>query len=126
MRIWLFTAALLGAGAVILGAFAAHGLAARLDPRALAVFDTGARYHLAHALAMALAALAMRGAARPLAQIAAALFGGGILLFSGSLYLLAVTGIRALGMVTPLGGLCFIGGWVMLALAALKLPRQDA
>lgn len=126
MRIWLFTAALLGAGAVILGAFAAHGLAARLDPRALAVFDTGARYHLAHALAMALAALAMRGAARPRAQIAAALFGGGILLFSGSLYLLAVTGIRALGMVTPLGGLCFIGGWVMLALAALKLPRQDA
>ncbi|HEU0161085.1 MAG TPA: DUF423 domain-containing protein [Rhizomicrobium sp.] len=126
MRIWLFTAALLGAGAVMLGAFAAHGLAARLDPRALAVFDTGARYHLAHALAMALAALAMRGAARPLAQIAAALFGGGILLFSGSLYLLAVTGIRALGMVTPLGGLCFIGGWVMLALAALKLPRQDA
>lgn len=126
MRIWLFTAALLGAGAVMLGAFAAHGLAARLDPRALAVFDTGARYHLAHALAMALAALAMRGAARPRAQIAAALFGGGILLFSGSLYLLAVTGIRALGMVTPLGGLCFIGGWVMLALAALKLPRQDA
>ena len=126
MRIWLFTAALLGAGAVMLGAFAAHGLAARLDPRALAVFDTGARYHLAHALAMALAALAMRGAARPLAQIAAALFGGGILLFSGSLYLLAVTGIRALGLVTPLGGLCFIGGWVMLALAALKLPRQDA
>jgi uncharacterized membrane protein YgdD (TMEM256/DUF423 family) len=126
MRIWLFTAALLGAGAVILGAFAAHGLAARLDPRALAVFDTGARYHLAHALAMALAALAMRGAARPRAQIGAALFGGGILLFSGSLYLLAVTGIRALGMVTPLGGLCFIGGWVMLALAALKLPRQDA
>ena len=126
MRIWLFTAALLGAAAVMLGAFAAHGLAARLDPRALAVFDTGARYHLAHALAMALAALAMRGAARPLAQIAAALFGGGILLFSGSLYLLAVTGIRALGMVTPLGGLCFIGGWVMLALAALKLPRQDA
>lgn len=126
MRIWLFTAALLGAAAVMLGAFAAHGLAARLDPRALAVFDTGARYHLAHALAMALAALAMRGAARPRAQIAAALFGGGILLFSGSLYLLAVTGIRALGMVTPLGGLCFIGGWVMLALAALKLPRQDA
>ena len=126
MRIWLFTAALLGAAAVMLGAFAAHGLAARLDPRALAVFDTGARYHLAHALAMALAALAMRGAARPRAQIAAALFGGGIRLFSGSLCLLAVTGIRALGMVTPLGGLCFIGGWVMLALAALKLPRQDA
>ncbi|OJU18848.1 MAG: hypothetical protein BGN84_09635 [Afipia sp. 62-7] len=126
MRIWLFTAALLGAGGVMLGAFAAHGLAARLEPRALAVFDTGARYHLVHALAMALAALAMRGAARPRARIAAALFGGGILLFSGSLYLLALSGLRGLGMVTPLGGLCFVGGWVMLALAALKLPAQDA
>jgi len=126
MRIWLFMAALLGAGAVILGAFAAHGLAARLEPRALSLFDTAARYHLAHALAMVLAALAMRGGARTRARIAAALFGIGILLFSGSLYLLALTGLRALGMVTPLGGLCFIGGGVMLALAALKLPPQDA
>lgn len=126
MRIWLFMAALLGAGAVILGAFAAHGLAARLEPHALALFDTGARYHLAHALAMALAALAMRGAAQTRARIAAALFGIGILLFSGSLYFMALTGLRALGTVTPLGGLCFVGGWVMLALAALKLSSQDA
>lgn len=125
MRAWLCTAALLGALGVILGAFAAHGLAARLAPHALATFDTGARYHLLHALAMAVAALAMRGAARSRARSAAALFGLGILLFSGSLYLLALTGLRALGMITPLGGLCFIAGWVLLALAALRLPQPD-
>lgn len=124
MRLWLCAAALLGALGVILGAFATHGLAARLTPQALATFETGARYHMLHALAMALAALAMRGAARPRAQAAAGLLGLGIMLFSGSLYLLALTGVRALGMITPLGGLCFIAGWILLALAALKLPQD--
>lgn len=122
MRQWLFTAGMMGALAVLCGAFAAHGLKARLDAQALEVFETGARYHMYHALAMALAALAMRGEAVPRARLAAMLFLAGILLFSGSLYLLAVTGSSALGLVTPIGGLAFIAGWVCLALAALKQP----
>lgn len=111
----------MGGLAVVLGAFATHGLARTLDPRMLATFETGARYQMYHALAMGLAALAARGdAARP-AGIAAGLFCAGILLFSGSLYLLALSGMTALGMITPIGGLCLIAGWIALALAALKL-----
>lgn len=124
MKRWLFLAALLGATAVVLGAFAAHGLARALDARMLATFETGARYQMYHALAMGLAALAVRGAAAKLAHMAASLFLAGILVFSGSLYLLALSGMTALGMITPLGGLCLIAGWVVLALAAWKLPEN--
>jgi uncharacterized membrane protein YgdD (TMEM256/DUF423 family) len=124
MRIWLFIAALAGASAVILGAFAAHGLRGSLAPAALEIFDTGARYHLAHALAMGLAALAMRGAARRWARLAAMLFLAGIVLFSGSLYLLALTGARGFAFITPAGGLAFILGWTALALAALNLEES--
>ncbi len=120
MRIWLFIAALMGGLAVILGAFAAHGL--NFGPGAREIYETGARYHMYHALAMGLCAFAMRGEATVKAKTAAILFLAGIVLFSGSLYLLALTGSRALGFVTPLGGLAFIAGWVLLALAALKLP----
>lgn len=124
MKRWLFLAALMGGLAVVLGAFAAHGLARTLDARMIAIFETGARYQMYHALAMGLAALAARGQASKLAGIAAGLFLAGILLFSGSLYLLALTGITALGMITPLGGLCLIAGWTTLALSALKLPES--
>ncbi len=123
MRIWFFLAALAGASAVLLGAFAAHGLRGMLTAAALETFETGARYHLAHALAMGLAALAMRGAARPRARLAAMLFLAGILLFCGSLYLLALTGIRAFGFITPLGGLAFVIGWIALGMAALRLEE---
>jgi uncharacterized membrane protein YgdD (TMEM256/DUF423 family) len=118
MKPWLAVAAVNGALAVMAGAFAAHGLKASLDPAALAVFETGARYHLTHAVAMGLAALAMRE--MPLARMSAWLFLAGIVLFSGSLYALALTGVRALGFVTPFGGLAFIIGWLVLAWAALK------
>lgn len=121
MKIWLCLAAINGTLAVLLGAFAAHGLSARLDAHALQIFDTGARYHMTHALAMGLAALAMRGGAARRAGIAAALFLLGILLFSGSLYLLALTGAIGFAYVTPLGGVSFVAGWAILALAALKL-----
>jgi len=124
MRRWLFLSAVLGALGVMLGAFAAHGLAERLSPRMLTVFDTAARYQMLHALAMGLAAFAMRGRAAPLANAAAALFGIGIALFCGSLYLLALTGATKLGMITPLGGLGMIAGWTLLALAALKLEKD--
>lgn len=122
MRPWLFIAAMMGALAVVCGAFAAHGLEAQLDAQARAIFETGARYQMYHALAMGLAALAMRGDATGRARLAAMLFLAGILLFSGSLYLLALTGIAGLGLVTPIGGLALIAGWICLALAALRQP----
>ncbi len=121
MNIWFVIAALNGALAVIAGAFAAHGLQGHLDANMLEVFQTGARYHLMHALPMGLAAMAMRGEATGRARLAAALFLGGIVLFSGSLYLLALTGLRSFGYVTPFGGLAFIAGWIALAFAGLKL-----
>jgi uncharacterized membrane protein YgdD (TMEM256/DUF423 family) len=124
MRRWLFLSAALGFLGVLLGAFAAHGLDSRLSPRMLANFETGARYQMYHALAMGLAAFAVRGRAARLANAAGILFLIGTLLFSGSLYVLALTGITRLGMITPLGGLSLMAGWVALALAALKLDKS--
>ena len=94
---------------VALGAFAAHGLKAKLTPEMLTIFETGVRYQAYHALALLLLA-ALRGPDK-----AGWCFVGGIALFSGSLYLLALTGERRLGMVTPLGGLLFLAGWGILA-----------
>ena len=123
MRKWLFIAALTGALGVMLAAFGEHALSARLSPAALSAFATGARYQMMHALAMGLAALAARGAAERLAETAALLFLVGILLFSGSLYGLALAGAPSLGFITPFGGLALIAGWITLALAALKLEK---
>jgi uncharacterized membrane protein YgdD (TMEM256/DUF423 family) len=122
MNIWLLVAAINGALAVAFGAFAAHGLQGRVDAHALQVFETGARYHMYHALAIGLAAFAIRsgGAASTPASVAAGFFLAGIVLFSGSLYLLALTGARSLGLVTPFGGLAFLVGWIALAWAAAK------
>ena len=110
--------ALNAAIAVAAGAFAAHGLRERLDARALEVFETGARYHMYHALAMILAGLAATSAAR--APTAGWLFQAGIALFSGSLYALALTGTKGLGAITPIGGLAFLVGWLWLAWAAWR------
>jgi uncharacterized membrane protein YgdD (TMEM256/DUF423 family) len=123
MNVWLFVAALNGFVAVAAGAFGAHALQNRLDPHALQVFETGARYQMYHALAIGLTAFAMRDQAAMPAQVAAALFLAGIVLFCGSLYLLAFTGMRALGLVTPFGGVCFLLGWAALAWAGLRLAR---
>ena len=123
MKVWLFIAALNGFLAVAAGAFAAHALQSRLNAHALQVFETGARYQVYHALAIGLAAFAMREAAGKPAQIAAALFLAGIVLFSGSLYLLALTGVRGLGAVTPFGGVTFLLGWIALGWAVLRLSR---
>ncbi|MDE2266765.1 MAG: DUF423 domain-containing protein, partial [Alphaproteobacteria bacterium] len=117
----LAVAALNGALAVLAGAFAAHGLEGRLDAHALDIFQTGARYHMYHALALGLAALAMRGDAAPRARLSAWLFLSGIVLFCGSLYMLALTGPSAIVLVTPVGGLAFLGGWMALAWTAMKL-----
>ena len=106
--------------AVAAGAFGAHALRARLVPDMQAVFETAARYHMYHALALFVAGWAFtRWPGGPV--IAAGwLFVAGTVLFSGSLYLLALTGQRWLGAITPLGGLAFLAGWICLAWAALK------
>ncbi len=106
--------------AVAAGAFGAHALRARLAPDLLAVFETGARYEMYHALALlAVAWAATRWPGTPV-RAAGWLFIGGTILFSGSLYLLALTGARWLGAVTPLGGLLFLGGWLALAVGIAK------
>lgn len=118
-RSFLLIGALAGALGVAIGAFGAHGLRSRLSPDMLAVFETGVRYHMYHTLAILLvAAMAGRLESRFL-PAAGWCFTAGIVLFSGSLYALAVTGITILGAVTPLGGLAFLAGWICLALAAL-------
>ena len=123
MSRWLTVAAVNGLLAVAAGAFAAHGLSGRLDAHALSLFETAARYHMYHALAIGLAAFAIRDAAAGAATVASAFFLSGILLFSGSLYLLSLTGMKGFAFVTPFGGVCFLIGWVALALAATRLPK---
>jgi len=123
MSAWLVVAALNGFIAVAAGAFGAHALQSRLDRHAMDVFDTAAHYQMYHALAIGLAAFAMREQAAMPAKIAAAFFFAGIVLFSGSLYVLALTGSRGWGMVTPFGGVCFLLGWAALAWAGLRLAR---
>jgi uncharacterized membrane protein YgdD (TMEM256/DUF423 family) len=116
---WISIGALNAALAVAAGAFAAHGLRERLDARALEVFETGARYHLYHALAIIAAGLVASSAARG-AQISAWMFQIGIVLFSGSLYALALSGVKGLGAITPIGGLAFLAGWLWLAWTAWR------
>jgi uncharacterized membrane protein YgdD (TMEM256/DUF423 family) len=116
---WMAVAALLGALGVILGALGAHGLEGRLSSDQLESWNTAVRYHLLHSVA--LLALALFGAASGRSiQLPGWLFSLGILLFSGSIYLLAMTGQRWLGPVTPVGGLLFIAGW--LSLLSLARP----
>jgi uncharacterized membrane protein YgdD (TMEM256/DUF423 family) len=106
---------------VALGAFGAHGLRSRLSAEMLAVFETGVRYQMYHALAILIVALAAARLDGWLIRAAGWLFTGGIVVFSGSLYALALSGVTILGAVTPIGGLAFLGGWACLILAALAL-----
>lgn len=106
--------------AVLLGAFGAHGLRARLASDLLAIFETGVRYQMYHALALVAVGLWAMRAPASLLGTAAILFAAGTFLFSGSLYALALTGTRALGAITPFGGVAFIAGWVCLLLAAVR------
>ena len=117
---WFATGAALCGLGVVLGAFGAHGLRARVTPDMLAVFETGVRYHLIHALG--LLAVAWAASRWPSAWVGVAgwLFVAGIVIFSGSLYLLVMTGTRWLGAITPIGGLCLITGWAVLAVGALR------
>jgi len=117
-KTFLLLGALSGFVSVAAGAFGAHALKARLGPELLAVFETGARYQLYHALALVAAGWASARFPGGAASAAGWLFLAGTLLFSGSLYALALSGVRWLGAVTPLGGVAFLAGWLCLALAA--------
>ena len=122
-RLFFTAGAWLAAVAVLLGAFAAHTLEDRVTPERLAVFETGARYHIYHALALLVAAWAW--SQWPIWQVTWAgwLFIAGIAIFSGSLYLLVLTDTPWLGAVTPIGGLAFVAGWILLGWAALSAAR---
>ena len=115
-NILLVLAAINGFVAVSLGAFAAHGLKSMLGPDLLATFQTGVQYHMYHALAMlAVGILVVQFPTQAGLRVAGYLFLAGILIFSGSLYVLALSGIRWLGAITPIGGVAFLAGWATLA-----------
>ena len=121
MSVWLLISAIYGFLAVALGAFGSHGLEGRLSGKDLTTFETAVRYQMYHALALGLCAFAIRGAATEQATAAAVLFAVGIMLFSGSLYLYSVCHWRPLVYLTPLGGLAFLAGWIMLAWTACAM-----
>jgi len=122
----------LGAGlallAVVSGAFAAHGLRSTFDAQQLSIFETAARYQMYHALALMIVGLLslVPQFSSPLLKFAGGAFAAGILLFCGSLYLLALSGIGWLGAVTPIGGVAFLLGWLTTILAVLKQPSHPA
>jgi uncharacterized membrane protein YgdD (TMEM256/DUF423 family) len=123
-------AALLGALSVILGAFGAHALKEMISEKSLAIFETGVRYQFYHAVALLLTGILYKEFTNKYVLWAGRLYGLGMLLFCGSLYFLALVdlsaqpGLKAIGAVTPLGGLCFIAGWVLLAVGAGKGAKQ--
>jgi uncharacterized membrane protein YgdD (TMEM256/DUF423 family) len=116
-RIFFALGAILGFISVAAGAFGAHALRGRLTPDHLGIFETAARYQMYHALALLAVAWTITRGGGSTAQWAGWLFVIGTVLFSGSLYLLALTGIRWLGAITPLGGVAFLTGWLCLALS---------
>ena len=119
-KLFLSIGSISGALAVMIGAFGAHGLKDKLSEKMLANYMTGVEYHFYHTLALLIVGvIALHNPTRSLAASGWA-FTIGILIFSGSLYVLAMTGITKLGAITPIGGLAFIVGWVLLAVAVLK------
>ena len=124
-RVFLILSGLLGLTAVALGAFGAHGLEARLQSlpdgvKRLEWWSTAAHYHLVHALALALAAWLVERGAGAAGQVAGWSFVAGVALFSGSLYLMTVTGQTKLGAITPIGGVLFLIGWAAVMVAGFR------
>ena len=119
-RLFLLLAAFAGFTSVALGAFAAHGLRQQLSAEYLAVFQTGVQYQQLHTLALLAVALLLQRQAGRLLTLSGGFFVAGILLFSGSLYALTLTGIGKLGIITPFGGVAFLIGWLLLGLSAWR------
>ncbi|MBD2167897.1 DUF423 domain-containing protein [Calothrix membranacea FACHB-236] len=122
-QIFLSIAAILGGLSVAGGAFGAHALREKISERSLEIFDTGTRYQMYHALALLVVALLLSRTESPPATLVASgwLFIIGIVIFSGSLYALSLTGVKSLGAIAPIGGAAFIAGWGTLAIAAWGL-----
>ena len=119
-RVFFRLGAVLAFLAVAAGAFGAHAVRPRLSPDLLDVFETAARYHFFHALGLIVAGFTAARWPGTAVHLAGWLFLAGIILFSGSLYLLSLTGVRWLGAITPLGGLAFLAGWLCLAWAGWR------
>ena len=119
-RVFFAVGALSALIAVAAGAFGPHALRTRLSPEMLAVFEVAVRYQMYHALALLACAWAITRWPGALVTTGGWLFVAGTVVFSGSLYALALSGLRGFGAVTPFGGFALIGGWLCLALAALK------
>lgn len=114
-RVFVVLGATLAGLAVAAGAFGAHGLRARLSPEMLTIFETAVRYQMYHALGLLAVAWATTRWPGSAAPIAGWLLVAGIVVFSGSLYVLTLTGVRWLGAITPIGGVAFLAGWALLA-----------
>ncbi|MBE0643379.1 MAG: DUF423 domain-containing protein [Bacteroidetes bacterium] len=123
---WIFAAAISGFLAVALGAFGAHALASRVDASLLEAYRTGVLYHLVHSVAILGCGLFLLTHDERRIHHAAGYFLAGIVLFSGSLYIMTVTGARWLGAVTPFGGIAFLSGWVQLAVAGWRVSRRSS
>ena len=119
-RVFVMAAAVAGFLGVALGAFGAHGLRGKLDPDLFRVYETGVLYHLIHAIALLGAAWVAQRYPNAVSATAGWLFAGGIVIFSGSLYVLAMSGMKIFGAITPIGGLAFLGGWVALFFAVWR------
>jgi uncharacterized membrane protein YgdD (TMEM256/DUF423 family) len=119
---WSAIGAVLLALAVVIGAFGAHALQGRMDAYSRGVYETGVMYHFFHALGLLIVSFLPRIGALPAGRASwvCGLLCVGVLLFSGSLYLLAVTGVRTLGAVTPVGGVAFIAAWIFLAYSLIR------
>ena len=120
MKTILVTAALSLALAVIIGAFGAHGLKSRLSPEMMDIYKTGVEYHFYHALGLLLVGILSVQMPSSIMNLSALFLFLGIVIFSGSLYVLAMSGIKWIGAITPIGGLCFITGWILLVFSVLK------
>ncbi|GAA0322379.1 DUF423 domain-containing protein [Oceanobacillus sp. FSL W7-1293] len=122
MKLFLIIGAILGFLAVAFGAFGAHGLEGRLSERALTNWGKAVDYQMFHTVAIVAVALLLgKFEGSSLFASSGWLFLAGIILFSGSLYIYALTGVKALAMITPIGGLAFLAGWVLLGIGAMKL-----
>ena len=122
---WIILGSISGFLSVSIGSFGAHGLKSDLGEDLLAIFETAARYQMYHSLAIIFLGLIMNSFQSPLFDWSGWLFILGTLLFSGSLYLLVLTGIKTFGAITPIGGICLLAGWVFLAIGAYKASNLN-
>jgi uncharacterized membrane protein YgdD (TMEM256/DUF423 family) len=125
MRLFLAAAAISGALAVLLGAFGAHLLKQMITPEMLEVYKTGVQYHFYHTLVLLAVGILYRQHPSGILKWSGYLFIAGIVIFSGFLYLLAITGTKALGMIVPIGGITLVAGWICLLVYILKIKSRD-